>query len=89
LWDFKVLQRPPPGEDDDRAKQRRRRRREQKTASARRGRRGEYLLRGLLVTKFIRARMVKLGHILPHEADDREVVERTLVELVMRDLLHL
>jgi hypothetical protein len=82
-----LLTRPP--DDADEARARYRRRRAQKTASARRARRDEYLLRGLLVTPAMRARMVRLGHILSWEADDREVVDRTLIELVMRDVLHL
>jgi hypothetical protein len=69
----KLLQRPPTPNA-------KRRRRAQKNASDRRVRRGEYFLRGLLVTPAMRARMAKLGHILDREVDDREVVERTLIE---------
>jgi hypothetical protein len=81
-----MLTRPP---DDAEQRAKRRRRREQKTASARRARREEYFLRGLLVTPAMRGRMVRLGQILSHEADDREVVEKALIELVMREVLHL
>jgi hypothetical protein len=83
-----VLSRPPHKPPAvDAGKQRRRR--AQKAASARRGRRDEFLLRGLLVTPAMRKQMARLGHILDREVDDREAVERALIELVLRGVLHM
>ena len=72
-----MLTRPP--DDVDRALLRRRR--EQKTASARRGRWGDYFYKRE-VTADDRARLVELGHVRESEVDDPDVVRAALNQII-------
>jgi hypothetical protein len=74
-----MLQRPP---DPPNAK---RRRRERKAAYERRVRRGEWKLR-VLITERMRHRLVELRQLTQDDAADRDIVERTVNELLAEAL---